>query len=189
MSNQSELETVLGNRNYSLESAANGLGSQISLRLLGKRRLVLPPQIKSATDKANIHYGGMRGVEEFAYANGIISEAESFIQNWPVRRANFRYAESAWSNSGVDVELMGKATPEWVALTNMISLTEEYQKTLDEDIKQERLAVYQRWWGLVAPPNPEKYASIGKAVTDEISDPAIDEFSGFGRPYAHQYYP
>ena len=82
MSNQSELETVLGNRNYSLESVTNGLGSQISLRLLGKRTLVLPPEIKAATDKANIHYGGIRGVEEFAYANGMISEAESFIQNW-----------------------------------------------------------------------------------------------------------
>ena len=189
MSNQSELETVLGNRNYSLESAANGLGSETSLKLLRKRRLVLPPQIKSATDKANIHYGGMRGVEEFAYANGIISEAESFIYNWPRFSVSFNRAKMAWSLSGVDVELMVGATPEWVALTNMIYLTEEYQKTLDEEVKQERLAVYQRWWGLVAPPNPEKYASIGKAVTDEISDPTIDEFSGFGRPYAHQYYP
>ena len=132
MSNQSQLETVMGNRNYSLESAFNGLGSQVSLKLLRKRCLVLPPQIKSATDTANIHYEGVRGLDEFAYAYGMISEAESFIDNWPMRNRDFSRTTRAWSLSGVDVKLMVTATPEWVALTNMISLNEDYGKTLDE---------------------------------------------------------
>ena len=122
MSNQSQLETVMGNRNYSLESAFNGLGSQVSLKLLRKRCLVLPPQIKSATDTANIHYEGVRGLDEFAYAYGMISEAESFIDNWPMRNRDFSRTTRAWSLSGVDVKLMVTATPEWVALTNMIAL-------------------------------------------------------------------
>ena len=189
MSNQSQLETVLGNRNYSLESAVNGLGSQVSFTLLRRRSLILSPDIKSATDTANIHYAGVRGVNEFAYAYGMISEAESFMKNWPKYYDLFRAAQNAWSESGVNVKLMSLATPEWVALTNMISLNEDYGKTLDESVKQERLAVYQRWWGLVAPPNPAKYADAGIAVTDDITDPPLDDFSGYGRKYARQYYP
>ena len=107
MSNQSQLETVMGNRNYSLESAFNGLGSQVSLKLLRKRCLVLPPQIKSATDTANIHYEGVRGLDEFAYAYGMISEAESFIDNWPTYPQLFTSRTTrAWSLSGVDGKLM-----------------------------------------------------------------------------------
>jgi len=189
MSNQSQLETVMGNRNYSLESAFNGLGSQVSLKLLRRRCLVLPPQIKSATDTANIHYEGVTGVNEFAYAYGMISEAESFLDNWPMRNRDFSRTTRAWSLSGVNGKLMVAATPEWVALTNMISLNEAYGQTLDESVKQERLAVYQRWWGLVAPPNPAKYTDLGIAVTDEITDPPLDDFSGYGRKHAHQYYP
>ena len=189
MSNQSQLETVMGNRNYSLESASNGLGSQVSFTLLRRRSLILPPDIKSATDTANIHYAGVRGVNEFAYAYGMISEAASFMKNWPKYYDLFKSAQNAWSQSGVDVKLMSLATPEWVALTNMISLNETYGKTLDDSVKQERLAVYQRWWGLIAPPNPAKYAGVGIAVTDDITDPPLDDFSGYGRKYARQYYP
>ena len=189
MSNQSQLETVMGNRNYSLESAVNGLGSQVSLNKLRVRQIILPPQIKSATDTVNIHYGGVRGLDEFAYAYGMISEAESFLNNWPTYPQLFTTARNGWSESGVDGRLMSLATPEWVALTNMISLNESYRNTLDESVKKERLAVYQRWWGLLAPPNPDKYGASGQAVKDPVNDPRLDDFSGYGRKHAHQYYP
>ena len=42
---------------------------------------------------------------------------------------------------------------------------------------------------MVAPPNPAKYTDLGIAVTDEITDPPLDDFSGYGRKHAHQYYP
>ena len=96
MSNQSELNTVMGNRSYSIESLVNGLGSNVSLSKLLKKTLVLPPEIKSATDKANIHYTGVRGLEEFAYAYGMISEAESFVRNWPMFAGRFRNDKQAW---------------------------------------------------------------------------------------------
>jgi hypothetical protein len=189
MSNQSELNTVMGNRSYSIESLVNGLGSNVSFSKLLKRTLVLPPEIKSATDKANIHYTGVRGLEEFAYAYGMISEAESFVRNWPMFVGRFRNDKQAWSVSGVNVKSMVAATPEWVALTNVIALTKEFEQTLDPEVQAERQAVYQRWWGLVALPNPEMYQAIGVAVTDEIQDEVLDSFSGFGRPQARQYYP
>jgi len=189
MSNQSELNTVMGNRSYSIESLVNGLGSNVSLSKLLKKTLVLPPEIKSATDKANIHYTGVRGLEEFAYAYGMISEAESFVRNWPMFAGRFRNDKQAWSVSGVNVKSMVAATPEWVALTNVIALTKEFEKTLDPEVQAERQAVYQRWWGLVALPNPAMYQAIGVAVTDEIQDEVLDSFSGFGRPQARQYYP
>ena len=111
MSNQSELNTVMGNRNYSIESVTQGLGSTVSLDKLSKRIMVLPPDIKSATDRANIHYQGLRGVEEFAFAQGMISEAESFIENWPRFKMRFQSDKRAWSLAGVNVKLMTLATP------------------------------------------------------------------------------
>lgn len=189
MSNQSELNTVMGNRNYSIESVTQGLGSTVSLDKLSKRIMVLPPDIKSATDRANIHYQGLRGVEEFAFAQGMISEAESFIENWPRFKMRFQSDKRAWSLAGVNVKLMTLATPEWVALTNIIALNKKYQQTLDPKVEVERNAIYQRWWGLIALPNPEKYQARGVAVTDEMQDEVLDAFSGFGRPQARQYYP
>jgi len=189
MSNQSHLNTIMGNRKYSIEGAANGLGSTVSLDKLLRKIIVLPPDIKSATDSANLHFQGVVGMDEFAFAYGMISEAESFVNNWPQYRGRFFQERRAWSVAGVNVELMALATPEWVALTNILDLNERYQKTLDAEVEAERKAVYQRWWGLVSLPNPEKYQAIGRAVTDEMADEVLDAFSGFGRPKARQYYP
>jgi len=186
MSNQSELNTVLGFSKYSLEH--DGLGSFISEELLKSNTLLLNPQIKSACDRANIHYQGIRGVEEFSYAEGMIAEAEFFLTEWPHYSFNLQRAKRAWSLTKVNVQVMTDAIPEWVALLNMIDLNSG-KTSSDPKLNTLRKAAYQYWWGLIAPPNPDKYLAAGKAVTTPITDETLDTFSGFGRKYSYQYYP
>jgi len=189
MSNQSEFSNLIGFEEYSVESSRNGLGSPKSLKLLNQNILTLTPNIYSASDAANIHYPNVPISEKFSYANGLLSEARAFLGVWPRTKGSFNYCIKSWANSGVDSELMKLATPEWVALMNILDVKDNYASSLDPSLIQTQLEIYQMWWGLVAAPNPKLYSDMGVAVTDAIVDPILDNHSGYGRPSANQYYP